>query len=86
MAKNEFHGNPAELVPFDLRREIEAAAVEDRRPAGELVGEAIGDFLKNRRWRRLVERGQAHARELGLAEADLPRLIAEARTEHRQGR
>jgi hypothetical protein len=73
-------------IPDELFREIEAAAEEERRPAGELVGEAIGAYLKNRRWRRLVERGQARARELGLTEADLPRLIAEARAEQRQGR
>ena len=77
--------NGTDLVPGELLREIEAAA-EDRRPASELVGEAIGEFPRNRRWRRLVERGQARARELGLTEADLPRLIAEARAGHRQGR
>lgn len=75
--------NGADLVSPELRREIEAAAAEDRRPPDELVGEALGDFLKNRRWRRLVARGQERARALGLTEADLPRLIAETRAEHR---
>ena len=78
--------NGTDLVSAELLREIEAAAKEDRRRPAELVGEALGDFLKNRRWRRLVERGQERARALGLTEADLPRLIAETRTENRQGR
>jgi metal-responsive CopG/Arc/MetJ family transcriptional regulator len=72
-------------LPADLVREIEAAAMEEHRSTGELVGEAIGAYLKNRRWRQLVERGQSRARELGLSEADLPRLITESRAEHRQG-
>jgi hypothetical protein len=54
------------LVPPGLLPEILAAADEDHRDPGELVGEAIEIYLKNRRWRRLVERGQARARELGL--------------------
>jgi hypothetical protein len=73
------------LVPPRLVPEITAAADEDQREAGDLVGEALEIYLKNRRWRRLVERGQARARELGLIEADLPQLIAESRQERRQG-
>lgn len=78
--------NGTDLVSPELLREIEATAAEDRRPVGDVVDEAIGVYLKNRRWQQLVERGQARARELGLSEADLPRLIAESRAEHRQGR
>lgn len=76
----------ADLLPAELKREIDVAAAEERRPPGEIIGEAIGTYLKNRRWRQLVERGQARARELGLTESDLPRLIAESRAERRQGR
>jgi len=36
-------------------------------------------YLSDRRWRQLVAYGEARARELGLTEADLPQLIAEAR-------
>ena len=45
----------------------------------EIVREAIERYVKDRRWRRLIAYGQARARQLGLTEADLPRLIAEAR-------
>lgn len=78
--------NAAEtLLPPNLLPAIQAAAEEDHREPRELVGEAVEIYLKNRRWRRLVERGQARARELGLTEADLPRLIAESRQERLQG-
>lgn|SRR5258708_7484371 len=76
---------PDTLVPSRLIPEVRATAEEDHRAPDELVGEAVETYLKNRRWRRLVERGQARARELGLSEADLPRLIAESRQERRQG-
>ena len=75
-----------DLVPASLVPEICAAAEEDGRPPQELVGEALQIYLKNRRWRRLVGRGMSRARELGLTEADLPRLIAETRQELRRGR
>jgi hypothetical protein len=48
---------PDTLVPPGLLPEIQAAAEEDHRAPGELVGEAVETYLKNPRWRRLVERG-----------------------------
>jgi hypothetical protein len=73
------------LVPSALLPAIQAAAEEDDRAPGELVREALERYLKDRRWQRLVAYGHARARELGLAEPDLPRLIAESRQEQRQG-
>jgi hypothetical protein len=43
------------LVAPSLLPEIQAAAEEDHRAPNEPVGEALGIYLKNRRWRRLVE-------------------------------
>jgi len=43
------------LVPPDLLVEVEAAAEEERRAAGELVGEAIERYLSERRWFRKDE-------------------------------
>ena len=43
------------LIPPDLLAEIEAAASEERRPARELVGEAIERYLSQRRWFRCDE-------------------------------
>ncbi|HEX3882070.1 MAG TPA: hypothetical protein VHW66_05385 [Stellaceae bacterium] len=74
------------LIPSELLPELQAAAEEERRTPSEVVGEALETYLKNRRWRRLLEMGQARARALGLTEDDLPRLIAESREEARRGR
>ncbi len=74
------------LIPPELLPEIQVAAEEEQRAASALVGEALETYLKNRRWRRLLEEGQARARALGLTEDDLPRLIAEVREEARRGR
>jgi len=73
-------------LPSALVAEVKAAADEERRAPAEIVREAIERYLKDRRWRRLIAYGQARARELGLTEADLPRLIAEARQERLHGR
>ncbi len=71
------------LVPPTLLAEIHAAAEEEHRSSAELVREAIERYLQDRRWQRLAAYGQARARELGLSEADIPRLIREARQERR---
>jgi hypothetical protein len=43
------------LVPSNLLPEIEAAAEEERRAPGEIVGEAIERYLSERRWFRKDE-------------------------------
>jgi predicted transcriptional regulator len=49
-------GTPSDtLVPPGLIPEIEAAAEEERRAPGELVGEAVARYLSERRWFRKDE-------------------------------
>ena len=43
------------LVPSSLLPEIQAAAEEEHRDPGELVGEAIERYLSERRWLRKDE-------------------------------
>lgn len=50
----------------------------------EVTQDALTAYLALRRLDRLQEYGQRRADELGLAEADLPRLIAETRGGSRQ--
>ena len=69
-----------------LLAEIQAAADEEKRPVEEVLREAIESYLENRRWQRILDYGQQRARELGLIEADMPRLIAESRRERAQER
>ena len=74
------------LVPAELIPELEAAAAEEHRETRAVVGEAVTAYLKDRQWRRLLATTEARARELGLTEEDVPRLIAESRREARQGK
>ncbi len=75
--------NPIAIPPA-LLKEIQEAADEDRRPAGEVLREAVERYLENRRWQRLFAYGEERARALGLTEADIPRLIEESRRERAQ--
>jgi predicted transcriptional regulator len=74
----------AEIVPPDLAAEIEAIAAEEHRAPGELVRDALERYKSDRDWQRLHAYGAARAKELGLTEEDVPRLIAESRREQRQ--
>jgi antitoxin ParD1/3/4 len=47
------------LVPSSLLPEIQAAAEEEHRDPGDLVGEAIERYLSERRWFR---KGEVHAK------------------------
>ena len=73
-------------IPPSLLAEIQAAADEEKRTLEELLREAIERYLENRRWQHLVSYSQQRARELGLTEADVPRLIAESRRERKDAR
>jgi len=73
-------------IPPALVAEIQAAADEEKRPAEEMLREAIERYLRNRRWQRIFVYGEERARALGLSEEDIPRLIAEFRQEQRQDR
>jgi predicted DNA-binding protein len=67
-----------------LLAEVQAVAEEERRAPAEIVQEAIERYMDEREWRKLLAYGQERARTLGLTEADVPRLIAEARQEKRR--
>ena len=60
-------------------REAQAEGKTLTRSPGRLTA-----YLALRRLNRLQEYGQRRADELGLTEADVPRLIAETRRETRQ--
>ncbi len=76
---------PSEVIaiPPALLAEVQAAADEEHRPAGDVLREAVERYLRERRWQKIFAYGEQRARTLGLAEADIPRLIAEYRQEHR---
>lgn len=66
-------------IPPALLAQVRAVAEEEHRPAAEVLGEALERYLRERRWRKIFAYGQQRADELGLSEADVPRLIAEYR-------
>jgi hypothetical protein len=72
------------LIPSSLLAQIYAAAEEDQRAPSEVVREAIERYIEERAWQKLLAYGRERAQALGLTEADIPRLIAEARAEKRR--
>jgi hypothetical protein len=81
--KPRSNGNTIDIPPA-LIAEIQAAANEEKRPAVEVLREAVERYLEDRRWQRLFAYGEERARALGLTEADIPRLIEESRRERAQ--
>jgi hypothetical protein len=61
--------------------ELEKLARAQERTVDEVLGEAVDKYIKDKQWAALKSYGRAKSRELGLTEADVPRLIAESRQE-----
>ena len=79
--------NTPDLVPPDLVPEIQAVAQAEHRSPGELIRDAFNRYKRDEQvWQDLLAYGKERAHALGLTEEDVPRLIAEYRQEHRQGR
>ena len=72
-------------IPSDLMVQVESLARQEGRPAGDLIAEALKEYLDERAWKSLINSGVQNARALGLTEEDVPRLIAEYRSEQRSG-
>lgn len=71
-------------LPETLQQELEKSASAQGRSVSEVLAEAVSGYLHERSWQALVESGRSRAKDLGLTEDDVPRLIAESRAE--QGR
>jgi predicted transcriptional regulator len=84
MATNPGNDIVAIRMPPDLLAQAQALADEEHRTAEDVVRDAVERYLSDRRWQRVLAYGQERARELGLAEDDVPRLIAESQREQRQ--
>lgn len=63
---------------------LQAAQAQGKTP-DELADEAIATLVRKRRLDNLMEFGQSHAQELGIAEGEVGRLISEVRAERRHG-
>jgi hypothetical protein len=69
-------------LPENLQSELEQAARAQGRAVEEVLTDAVQGYLNEQGWRRLVQNGRKRSAELGLTEADVPRLIDESRAEH----
>lgn len=67
----------------ELQQQIEQVARDQNRQPAEVLEDAVRQYLQERKWASLVAKGEGRARERGLTEADIPRLIDEVRSENR---
>jgi predicted transcriptional regulator len=70
-------------LPDDLASSVDELARSQGKTAEEVVEEATRRYLARTRLERLVARNEQRAREVGLMEADVPRLVKEFRRERR---
>lgn len=76
MATKEIPG-----LPPQLQAELEKIAAAQERPVGEVLAEAVDRYVKDRQWAGLKTYGRAKAKERGIKEEDVPRLVGESRKE-----
>ena len=72
-------------LPDELQTEIEKVARAQERTVNEVLAEAVNRYIREEQWQSLKSYGRQKARERGINESDVPRLIAESRREHEQG-
>jgi predicted transcriptional regulator len=73
-------------LPDGLQAEIEAVARAQARTVNEVLAEAVDRYIRDKQWQSLKSYGRQKARERGLKESDVLRLIAESRRENEQRR
>ena len=66
-------------LPERLRIEIEKVAKAQARSVNDVLAEAVDRYVKDKQWASLKQYGQEKARESGIGEAEVDRLIAESR-------
>ena len=66
-----------------LLAELHAKAAAEGKSVDELAEDAFRQYLEMNQWDRLIAAKREAARAKGLTEADVPRLIQEARRERR---
>lgn len=67
----------------ELQQKLDDIAREQNREPAEVLEEAVRHYIRDRKWQQLVAKGERRARELGITEEDVPRIIEEYRQEKR---
>ncbi len=73
-------------LPDGLQAEIEKVARAQERTVNEVLAEAVDRYIREKQWQSLKSYGRQKARERGIKDSDVLRLIGESRREHEQGR
>ena len=81
-------------LPPDMAAEAEQLAKQEKRTMSELMREAFRRYKRQREWDDANAYGRAKAKQMGVTEADVVRLIKEFRAEeasrketgHRRGK
>lgn len=68
----------------ELYDQASREAAAEGKTTDEITQDALTEYLAVRRLVRLQDFGQRRADEVGVTDADVPRLIADARRESRQ--
>lgn len=68
-------------LPPEMLATAARMAAREHRTMSELVREALREYERKSWWNEMNAFGQAKARELGLSEADIERLVKEVRQE-----
>jgi putative PIN family toxin of toxin-antitoxin system len=71
-----------ELLSEDLIQQIEDCAKEQGRKPVEVLEEAVGRYMAQRRLDRLAERGERLAQRRNIKEEDIPELVQQVRREN----
>jgi CopG family transcriptional regulator/antitoxin EndoAI len=67
-------------LPPKLARQVDKQAAAEGRTRSELFREAVRQYIARRdRWNQIFAYGESVARERGLTEADIDRVVAEER-------
>ena len=66
-------------LPDGLQTEIEKVARAQERTVNEVLAEAVDRYIREEQWQTLKSYGRQKARERGIKEGDVLRLIAESR-------
>jgi metal-responsive CopG/Arc/MetJ family transcriptional regulator len=71
-------------LPEPLLAEIQSAAQAEHRTADEVVADAVRVYLEKQSWVKFVERNERRAKDMGITEDDVNRLVRDYRTENPQ--
>lgn len=70
-------------LPPEMLKSAVKLAKKEHRTMSELVREALREYERKRWWEEMNAYGRAKAKELGLTEDDVVRLVKEVRRERR---